>query len=85
MENHQDDGNNNKGGMSCHNSPRRLAHIDEPQMNSFHIEMKTYLLKIIFANPFAGLDHEDPCTYLTKLYKLSSTLGAPQVEKKRYT
>ena len=44
-------------------------------------EMKTGLLKIIYANPFVGLDHEDPYTHLTKLYELVGTLGAPEVEE----
>lgn len=43
--------------------------------------MKTRLLQIIYANPFAGLDHEDSCNHLTTFYELAGTLGAPKVEE----
>lgn len=43
--------------------------------------MKTRLLQIIYVNPFAGLDHENPFTHLIKFYKLAGTLGACEVEE----
>lgn len=49
--------------------------------NARQIEMKTWLLQIIYVNPFAGLDHEDPYTYLTKFYDLVGMLGAFEVEE----
>lgn len=66
--------NKNGGGVSFHNSPRGLAHIARPQWNTHQTKMKTILLKILYANPFTGLDHEDQCTHLTKFYELSGTL-----------
>lgn len=43
--------------------------------------MKTGLLQILYANPSASLNHESRYTHLTKLYKLSGTLGAPKEEE----
>lgn len=43
--------------------------------------MNTILLQITYANPFAGLDHKDPYTHLTKVYELAGTLKASKVEK----
>ncbi|KAK2397155.1 hypothetical protein QL285_058761 [Trifolium repens] len=75
--------NNNKGGgvMPCHNSPRRLGHIVGPLKNTRQIEIKPGLLQILYANPFAGLDHEDPYNHLTKFYEIANTLGAPEAEE----
>lgn len=50
--------------MACHTSPRRLAHIARPQMHARQKEMKICLLQINYVDPFTGLDHEKPCTYL---------------------
>lgn len=65
----------------CASSPRRLACLTNNPATR-QTEMKTGLLHIIYANPFAGLDHEDPYTHLTKFYELTGTLGAPEVEEK---
>ncbi|KAK2381320.1 hypothetical protein QL285_068928 [Trifolium repens] len=75
--------NNNKGGgvMPCYNSPRRLAHIVRPLKNTRQIEIKPGVLHILYANPFAGLDHEDPYTHLTKFYEIADTLGASEAEE----
>lgn len=43
--------------------------------------MKMGLLHIIYENPFAGMDNEDPYTHLTKLYELADTTRAPEAEK----
>lgn len=43
--------------------------------------MKTSLLQIIYANHFAGLDHENPCTHLTKFYAFSGTPEAPKAKE----
>lgn len=43
------------------------------------------MLKILYAIPFAGLDHEDLYTNLTKFYKFSRMLGALETEDKQYS
>lgn len=61
-------------------SPRRLARLTNNPATR-QTEMKIGLLQIIYANPFAGLDHEDPYTHLTKFYELVGMLGAPEAEE----
>lgn len=39
------------------------------------------LLQIIYVIPFAGLDHQDPYTHLTKFYELVGTFGASEAEE----
>ncbi|XP_058725956.1 uncharacterized protein LOC131597266 [Vicia villosa] len=64
----------------CESSQRRFAHLtNNPAAR--RAEMKTGLLQIIYANPFAGLDHEDPYTHITRFYELAGTLGAPEAEE----
>ncbi|XP_058742365.1 uncharacterized protein LOC131614837 [Vicia villosa] len=64
----------------CESSPRRFAHLtNNPAAR--RAEMKTGLLQIIYANPFSGLDHEDPYTHLTRFYEIAGTLGAPEAEE----
>lgn len=67
--------------MACHTSPRRLAHIARPQIHTRHKEMKTCLLQINYANPFAGLDHEKSCTHLMNFYHISRMLGASKIKE----
>lgn len=43
--------------------------------------MKIILIQSLYANPFAGLDHEDPNRHLTKFSELSRTLGATEEEE----
>lgn len=43
--------------------------------------MKTGLLKIMYANPFGGLDHEDTYAHLTKFYENMGMLGALENEE----
>lgn len=45
--------------------------------------MKIELLQILYANPFTGLDHEDPYTHLTKFYEILGTLKAPKAEEEQ--
>lgn len=77
--------NNNNGnktsGMPCQNSPRRMAHIARPEGNDKQIEMKMVLLQIQYANPFAGLDHEDSYIYLTMFYDIYGMLWASETEE----
>lgn len=67
----------------CQNNPRRNAHFARPTKNSRNSEMKTDLLQILYANPFAGLNHEDPYTHLTKFYEIVGTVGAPEAEEEQ--
>ena len=45
--------------------------------------MKTDLLQIMYANPFTGLDHEDPYTHLTKFYEIAGSAGVPEVDEEQ--
>lgn len=67
--------------MPCHNSPRRMAHMARTPTKFRQAELKIGLLQIIYVNPFAGFDHEDPFTHLTKFYELVGTLGTSKVEE----
>lgn len=64
----------------CASSPRRLARLTNNPATSQY-EMKIGMLHIIYANPFASLDHEYPYTHLTKFYELEGMLGAPEAEE----
>lgn len=44
-------------------------------------KMKSELLKILYAKPFAGLDHEDPYIHLKKFYEIFGMLGALEAEE----
>lgn len=70
----------NNGGGPCRYSPRRLACLTNTP-NNRQVEMNMGLLQIIYENPFAGMDHEDPYTHLTKFYELVVTLGAPEAQE----
>lgn len=63
----------------CASSPRQLARLTNNPATR-RTEMKTGLLQIIYANPFAGLDRANPYTHLTMIYELDGTLGAPEAE-----
>ena len=43
--------------------------------------MKTGILQLLYANPFTGLDHEDPFQHLTRFYEIAGTLGATEAEE----
>lgn len=81
IENNGNQNNNKGGGLPCHNIPRQIVHIATPQRNTRQLKMKTWLLQILYVNPFIGLDHEYPYTHLTKFYELSGTLRAVEEEK----
>ncbi|WJX91525.1 hypothetical protein P8452_73291 [Trifolium repens] len=65
----------------CHNSPRRLAHLARPRAGARQTEMKTGYLQLLYANPFAGLAHEDPYNHLVKFYEIAGSLGATEAEE----
>jgi hypothetical protein len=67
--------------MPCHNSPRRLAHLARPPRGARQPEMKTGLLQLLYANPFAGLPHEDPYNHLVKFYEIAGSLGTTAAEE----
>ncbi|GAU48951.1 hypothetical protein TSUD_285400 [Trifolium subterraneum] len=71
----------NGGAMPCHNSPRRLAHLARPPRGARQPEMKTGLLQLLYANPFAGLPHEDPYNHLVKFYEIAGSLGTTAAEE----
>src|SRR6266487_5701190 len=71
----------NGGAMPCHNSPRRLAHLARPPRGARQTEMKTGLLQLLYANPFAGLPHEDPYNHLVKFYEIARSLGTTAAEE----
>ncbi|GAU46944.1 hypothetical protein TSUD_180480 [Trifolium subterraneum] len=65
----------------CQNSPRRLAHLARPRAGARQTEMKTGYLQLLYANPFAGLPHEDPYNHLVKFYEIAGSLGATEAEE----
>ncbi|KAI5409410.1 hypothetical protein KIW84_055008 [Lathyrus oleraceus] len=54
------------------NSPRRNAQFARGGWNT---EMKTGILQLLYANPFTGVDHEDPYTHLIKFYEIAGSTG----------
>ncbi|CAJ2671898.1 uncharacterized protein LOC123891769 [Trifolium pratense] len=65
----------------CNNSPRRLAHLARPRAGARQTEMKTGFLQLLYANPFAGLPHEDPYNHLVKFDEIAGSLGATEAEE----
>ncbi|XP_058751981.1 uncharacterized protein LOC131625103 [Vicia villosa] len=55
----------------CANSPRLNPQFARTAANGRTSELKTGILQLICASPFAGLDHEDPYTHLTRFYELA--------------
>ncbi|XP_058733282.1 uncharacterized protein LOC131604883 [Vicia villosa] len=53
------------------NSPRRTAQFARNAQGGANTEMKTGILQLVYANPFTGMDHEDPFTHLTKFYEIA--------------
>ncbi|XP_057419052.1 uncharacterized protein LOC130713292 [Lotus japonicus] len=62
-------------------TPRNMTRIGRPAGNERPMEMKSGLVQLMYANPFAGLDHENPHTHLTKFYELCGTAGLTQAEE----
>lgn len=82
--NNNNDNNNNQRrtqGAFGHHSPRNLRRVVRPPGNARQAEMKTGLLQLLSANPFLGLDHEDPYAHLIKFYELCGTVGATEAEE----
>ncbi|CAL0331053.1 unnamed protein product [Lupinus luteus] len=71
---------NSTGGFVSFN-PRNMIRIGRPSGNQKPPEMKTGLVQLMYANPFAGLDHEDPYNHLTKFYELVGTAGISESEE----
>ncbi|XP_058757595.1 uncharacterized protein LOC131630872 [Vicia villosa] len=53
------------------NSPRRTAQFACNAQGGANTEMKTGILQLVYANPFTGMDHEDPFAHLTKFYEIA--------------
>ncbi|XP_058726340.1 uncharacterized protein LOC131597670 [Vicia villosa] len=57
------------------NSPRRTAQFARNAQGGANTEMKTGILQLVYANPFTGMDHEDPFAHLTKFYEIAGSTG----------
>src|SRR3954467_3232589 len=57
------------------NSPRRTAQCACNAQGGANTEMKTGILQLVYANPFTGMDHEDPFAHLTKFYEIAGSTG----------
>ncbi|XP_058766445.1 uncharacterized protein LOC131640049 [Vicia villosa] len=64
--------------VPCANSPRLNSQFARTAANGWTSELKTGILQVICASPFAGLYHEDPYTHLTRFYELAGTTGVAQ-------
>ncbi|XP_058778263.1 uncharacterized protein LOC131652428 [Vicia villosa] len=53
------------------NSPRRTAQFARNAQGGANTEMKIGILQLVYANPFTGMDHEDPFAHLTKFYEIA--------------
>lgn len=67
----------------CTKSPWRHAQISRNANNGRNSEMKTRILQLLYANPFIGLDHEDPYTHLTKSYEIAGSMWAPEADEEQ--
>ena len=68
-------------GTFTHSSPRTITKLARTTPGLKVTEMKTGLLQLLYANPFAGLDHEDPYAHLIKFYELCGIVGAADDEE----
>ncbi|XP_019420653.1 PREDICTED: uncharacterized protein LOC109330831 [Lupinus angustifolius] len=68
------------GGFVSFN-PRNMIRIRRPFGSQRLVEMKTGLVQLMYANPFAGLDHEDSYNHLTKFFELVGTAGISKSEE----
>ncbi|XP_057444964.1 uncharacterized protein LOC130737224 [Lotus japonicus] len=75
----RENGDDNAGFVNF--TPRNMTRIGRPAGNEKPPEMKSGLVQLMYANPFAGLDHENPYTHLTKFYELCGTAGLAQTEE----
>ncbi|GJU92585.1 hypothetical protein Tco_1317341 [Tanacetum coccineum] len=46
-----------------------------PEINADHFEIKTNLLQLVQANPFHGLENENPHAHINSFKRITSTLG----------
>ncbi|MCI67023.1 hypothetical protein A2U01_0088281, partial [Trifolium medium] len=58
-----------------------MAHLANLQRGARQTEMKIGLLQLLYANPFAGLQHEDPYNHLVKFYEIAGSLGTTLAEE----
>src|SRR3954467_14985216 len=65
----------------CANSPRLNPQFARTAANGRPTKLKTGIIQLICASPFAGLDHEDPYTHLTQFYELAGTTGVAQADE----
>ncbi|XP_058755907.1 uncharacterized protein LOC131629120 [Vicia villosa] len=65
----------------CANSPRLNPQFARTAANGRTSELKTGILQLICASPFARFDHEDPYTHLTRFYELAGTTGVAQADE----
>ncbi|XP_058777044.1 uncharacterized protein LOC131651394 [Vicia villosa] len=63
------------------NSPRRTAQFARNAQGGANTEMKTGILQLVYANPFTGMDHEDPFAHLTKFYEIAGSTGVDAVNE----
>src|ERR1044072_6040261 len=74
--------NNHKKIGFVNFTPRNMTRIGRvPGNDERPPEVKSGLVQLMYANPFAGLDHENPYTHLTKFYELCGTAGLTQAEE----
>src|SRR4051812_31816584 len=57
------------------NSPRRTSQFACNAQGRTNTEMKSEILQLVYANPFTGMDHENPFTHLTKFYEIAGSTG----------
>src|ERR1044072_6606287 len=62
-------------------TPRNMTRIGRTAGDERPPEVKSGLVQLMYANPFAGLDHENPYTHLTKCYELCGTAGLTHAEE----
>src|ERR1044072_7677797 len=62
-------------------TPRNMTRIGRTAGDERPPEVKSGLVQLMYANPFARLDHENPYTHLTKFYELCGTAGLTQAEE----
>jgi len=64
------------GDYAYQQGPKHYNSIFIPPFNNKVVELKPSLLSLIGSHPFAGMDHEDPYTYLSTFMELCNTMGA---------
>src|ERR1044072_6503263 len=62
-------------------TPRNMTRTGMTARDERPPEVKSRTVQLMYANPFAGLDLENPYTHLTKFYELFGTAGLTQAEE----